>query len=221
MHEGIDALIDRIACRVIERLDERNAAKQQGVEATVQPPATNSPIAADNVQAQNTSDITPHATNEDGACETSCTLTERAMQMVDEMYDTRYNVLDRVAEIRHHNDADAPFVPVSKLVRNTIVIDMHKRGCMVWNNDVDRMGRARPRDALGHACEPRCTMVYRVPPLVARHGGGLVWCRTGYCLRLTSQHRGQCHRGQCHDSAACERGARLAQEHFLPYVAAR
>ena len=31
MHEGIDALIDRIACRVIERLDERNAAKQQGV----------------------------------------------------------------------------------------------------------------------------------------------------------------------------------------------
>ena len=139
MHEGIDALIDRIACRVIERLDERNAAKQQGVEATIQPPATDSPIAADNVQALNTSDITPHATNEDGACETSCTLTERAMQMVDEMYDTRYNVLDRVAEIRHHNDADAPFVPVSKLVRNTIVIDLHKRGCMVWNNDVDRI----------------------------------------------------------------------------------
>lgn len=139
MHEGIDALIDRIACRVIERLDERNAAKQQGVEATVQPPATDSPIAADNVQALNTSDITPHATNEDGACETSCTLTERAMQMVDEMYDTRYNVLDRVAEIRHHNDVDAPFVPVSKLMRNTIVIDLHKRGCMVWNNDVDRI----------------------------------------------------------------------------------
>ena len=60
MHEGIDALIDRIACRVIERLDERNAAKQQDVEATVQPPATDSPIAADNVQALNTSDITRH-----------------------------------------------------------------------------------------------------------------------------------------------------------------
>ena len=44
MHEGIDALIDRIACRVIERLDERNAAKQQGVEATVQPPATKAPL---------------------------------------------------------------------------------------------------------------------------------------------------------------------------------
>ena len=139
MHEGIDALIDRIACRVIERLDERNAAKQHNMEATVQPPAADSPIAADNVQALKTSDITPHATNEDGACETSCTLTERAMQMVDEMYDTRYNVLDRVAEIRHHNNTDAPFVPVSKLVRNTIVIDLHKRGCMVWNNDVDRI----------------------------------------------------------------------------------
>jgi hypothetical protein len=24
-------------------------------------------------------------------------------------------------------------------VRNTIVIDLHKRGCMVWNNDVDRI----------------------------------------------------------------------------------
>ena len=31
------------------------------------------------------------------------------------------------------------FVPVSKLVRNTMVIDLHKRGCMVWNNDVDRI----------------------------------------------------------------------------------
>ena len=61
------------------------------------------------------------------------------MQMVDEMYDTRYNVLDRVAEIRRHNKDSAQFVPVNKLVRNTIVIDLHKLGCMVWNNDVDRI----------------------------------------------------------------------------------
>ena len=58
---------------------------------------------------------------------------------MNELYDIRYNVLDRTPEVQRRDQADKGFVPVSKLVRNTMVIDLHKRGCMVWNNDVDRI----------------------------------------------------------------------------------
>ena len=132
MHEGIDALIDRIAKRVIEKLDEaRMSMPQTAAEYDDELPQLNNvtepqPTESQPVKAYHEQPDTP-------------SLTEQAMQMVDEMYDTRYNVLDRVAEIRRHNEESAQFVPVNKLVRNTIVIDLHKRGCMVWNNDVDRI----------------------------------------------------------------------------------
>ena len=70
---------------------------------------------------------------------TNCGLTEQAISLMDELYDIRYNVLDRTPEVQRRDQADKGFVPVSKLVRNTMVIDLHKRGCMVWNNDVDRI----------------------------------------------------------------------------------
>ena len=65
---------------------------------------------------------------------TNCGLTEQAISLMDELYDIRYNVLDRTPEVQRREQADKGFVPVSKLVRNTMVIDLHKRGCMVWNS---------------------------------------------------------------------------------------
>ena len=70
---------------------------------------------------------------------TDCGLTEQSITPMDEMCDIRYNVLDRTPEVQRRDQADKGFVPVSKLVCNTMVIDLHKRGCMVWNNDTDRI----------------------------------------------------------------------------------
>ena len=71
--------------------------------------------------------------------DTDCGLTEQTITPMDEQCDMRYNVLDRTPEVQRRDQADKGFVPVNKLVRNTMVIDLHKRGCMVWNNDVDRI----------------------------------------------------------------------------------
>ena len=68
-----------------------------------------------------------------------CGLTEQAVSLMDKLYDMRYNVPNRTPEVQRRDQADKGAVSVSKLVRNTIVIDLHKRGCMVWNNDVDRI----------------------------------------------------------------------------------
>ena len=65
---------------------------------------------------------------------TNCGLTEQAITLMDELCDMRYNVPDRTPEVQRRKQADKGGVPVSKLVRNTIVIDLHKRGCMVWNS---------------------------------------------------------------------------------------
>ena len=103
---------------------------------------------------------------------TDCGLTEQSITLVDEMCDIRYNVLDRTPEVQRHDQADKGFVPVSKLVRNTMVIDLHKRGCMVWNNDVDRIME------LNKACRARCwTGVQLQVP--RRHNSNTIL----YCVR--------------------------------------
>ena len=81
---------------------------------------------------------------------TNCGLTEHAISLMDELCDMRYNVLDRTPEVQRRDQADKGFVPVNKLVRNTMVFDLHKRCCMVWNNDVDRIVE------LNNACSARC-----------------------------------------------------------------
>ena len=83
----------------------------------------------------NDTDCAPQATGST----TNCGLTEQTITLMDELCDMRYNVLDRTPEVQRRDQTDKGFVPVSKLVRNTMVIDLHKRGCMVWNNDVDRI----------------------------------------------------------------------------------
>ena len=50
-----------------------------------------------------------------------CGLTEQTITLMDEMCDIRYNVLDRTPEVQRRDQADKGIVPVSKLVRNTMV----------------------------------------------------------------------------------------------------
>ena len=61
--------------------------------------------------------------------DTDCDLTEQTITPMDEMCDIRYNVLDRTPEVQRRDQADKGFVPVSKLVRNTMVIDLHDLFC--------------------------------------------------------------------------------------------
>ena len=99
-------------------------------------------------------------------------LTEQAITFMNELYDIRYNVLDRTPEVQRRDQADKGFVPVSKLVCNTMVIDLHKRGCMVWNNGVDRIVE------LNNACSARCwTGVQLQVP--RRHNSNTIL----YCVR--------------------------------------
>ena len=53
--------------------------------------------------------------------DTECGLTEQAITLMDEQCDISYNVLDRTPEMQRCDQADKGFVPVSKLVRNTMV----------------------------------------------------------------------------------------------------
>ena len=53
--------------------------------------------------------------------DTDCGLTEQTIPPMDEQCDISYNVLDRTPEVQRRDQADKGFVPVSKLVRNTMV----------------------------------------------------------------------------------------------------
>ena len=53
--------------------------------------------------------------------DTDCGLAEQTITPMDEQCDINYNVLDRTPEMQRRDQADKGFVPVSKLVRNTMV----------------------------------------------------------------------------------------------------
>ena len=53
---------------------------------------------------------------------TSCGLAEQTIPPMDEQCAIRYNVLDRTPEVQRCDQAGKGLVPVSKLVRNTMVI---------------------------------------------------------------------------------------------------
>ena len=96
---GVDKLIDAIA----------HSAEPQ-TKNTVTPQRQK--------RMRNDTDCAPQAT----ANTTNCGLTEQAISLMNELYDIRYNVLDRTPEVQRRDQADKGFVPVSKLVRNTMVI---------------------------------------------------------------------------------------------------
>ena len=85
-----------------------------------------------------------------------CGLTEQAVSLMDKLYDIRYNVLDRTPEVQRRDQADKGSVSVSKLVRNTVVIDLHKRGCMLWNNDADRIVESNKACRARYGTEVHC-----------------------------------------------------------------
>ncbi|WP_143033419.1 hypothetical protein [Prevotellamassilia timonensis] len=87
---------------------------------------------------------------------TNCGLTEQTITPMDELCDIRYNVPDRTPEVQRRNQVDKGVVPVSKPVRNTMVIDLHKRGCMVWNNDTDRIVESNKACRARYGTEVHC-----------------------------------------------------------------
>lgn len=65
-------------------------------------------------------------------------ISDEVMHFINDRYDVRYNTQTRMAEMKRKN-TDEEFKPVTKLERNTMVIDLHQAGCMAWNADVDRV----------------------------------------------------------------------------------
>ena len=57
----------------------------------------------------------------DCAPQTTGNTTDCGITLMDEQCDISYNVLDRTHEVQWRDQADKGFVPVSKLVRNTMV----------------------------------------------------------------------------------------------------
>ena len=95
---GVDKLIDAIA-------------------HSVEPQSKNAETPQRKKRMGNDTDCAPQTTGST----TNCGLTEQAISLMDELYDIRYNVLDRTPEVQRRDQADKGFVPVSKLVRNTMV----------------------------------------------------------------------------------------------------
>ena len=87
---------------------------------------------------------------------TNCGLTEQTITPMDEQCYICYNVLDRTPEVQRRSQADKGSVSVSKLVRNTTVIDLHKRGRMVWNNDADRIVESNKACRARYGTEVHC-----------------------------------------------------------------
>ena len=87
---------------------------------------------------------------------TNCGQAEQAISLMDEQCYISYNVLDRTPKVQRRSQADKGFVSVSKLMRNTMVIDLHKRGCMVWNNDADRIVESNKACRARYGTEVHC-----------------------------------------------------------------
>ena len=103
---GVDKLIDAIA-------------------HSVEPQTKNTETPQRKKRMCNDTDCAPQTTGQAA----NCGLTEQAITLMNELYDIRYNVLDRTSEVQRRDQADKGFVPVSKLVRNTMVIDLHDLFC--------------------------------------------------------------------------------------------
>ena len=84
---------------------------------TLEPQTKNAETPQPQKRMGNDTDCAPQTTGNT----TNYSLTEYAISPMDELCDFRYNVLDRTPEVQRRDQADKGFVPVSKLVRNTMV----------------------------------------------------------------------------------------------------
>ena len=95
---GVDKLIDAIGHSAepqTEYIETPQPQKRMGIDTDCAPQTTGTP--------------------------TNCGLTEQTITPMDEQCDISYNVLDCMPEVQWRDQADKGFVPVSKLVRNTMV----------------------------------------------------------------------------------------------------
>ena len=95
---GVDKLIDAIEQSVEPQTENTETPQQKSMG--------------------NDTDCAPQTTGST----TNCGLTEQAISLMDELHDIRYNVPDCTPEVQRHDQAYKGGVPVSKLVRNTMVI---------------------------------------------------------------------------------------------------
>ena len=119
---------------------------------SLEPQSKNTETPQQQKRMGNDTDCTPQTTGHT----TNCGLTEQAVSLMNKLYDIRYNVLDRTPEVQQCDQTDKGSVPVSKLVRDTMVIDLHKRGCMVWNNDADRIVESNKACRARYGTEVHC-----------------------------------------------------------------
>ena len=130
---GVDKLIDAIA-------------------HSAEPQSKNTETPQQQKRMGNDTDCAPQTTGNT----TSCGLTEQTITPMDEQCYICYNVLDRTPEVQQCGQADKGSVSVNKLVRNTMVIDLHKRGRMVWNNDTDRIVESNKACRARYGTEVHC-----------------------------------------------------------------
>ena len=88
---GVDKLIDVIA-------------------HSAEPQSKNTVTLQRKKRMRNDTDCAPQTTSHT----TNCGLTEHAISLMGELYDIRYNVLDRTPEVQRHDPADKGLVSVSK-----------------------------------------------------------------------------------------------------------
>uniref|UniRef100_UPI0040385070 hypothetical protein n=1 Tax=Prevotellamassilia timonensis TaxID=1852370 RepID=UPI0040385070 len=110
---GVDKLIDAIA----------HSAEPQSKNAETPQPQKS---------MGNDTDCAPQTTGNT----VNCGLTEQVITLMDELYDIRYNVLDRTPEVQRRDQADKGFVPVSKLVRNTRGMGQKFTAVVLWREQV-------------------------------------------------------------------------------------
>ena len=102
----VDAIVKRGVDKLIDAIGHSPEPQTKNAE-TPQPQKS----------MDNDTDCAPQTTGNT----TNRGLTEQAFSLMDELCDFRYNVLDRTPEVQRRDQADKGLVPVSKLVRNTIV----------------------------------------------------------------------------------------------------
>ena len=88
---GVDKLIDAIGHSAEPQTENTETPQQQK-------------------RMRNDTDCAPQTTGHT----TNCGLTEQAISLMDELYDIRYNMLDRTPEVQRHDPADKGLVSVSK-----------------------------------------------------------------------------------------------------------
>ena len=116
------ALLNQIVLTTMKRMLNRmlryaDAIVKRGVDKlidaighTPEPQTKNAETPQPQKSMGNDTDCAPQTTGHT----TNCGLTEQAISLMDELYDIRYNMLDRTPEVQRHDPADKGLVSVSK-----------------------------------------------------------------------------------------------------------